>query len=205
MGQQKLNFTSSLLLSLVLFLIVAFPSFSDGARSSTASSSLPTPARQQQLPEFRVKSGPPPSFLDRGYYKKRKGMKRKPPGNDLRTRPFSAMLPKGFVPPSGSSPCHNDDPVDSVAVYCSLSTTKGYRSRPWGNQITKRICREEIRGFVWWTNLFLFFIRFDVHCYLFFFLDALPFPFRTCSCSHRILVWSTQDGCFVRTFIWSSL
>ncbi|KAF8021090.1 hypothetical protein BT93_G1499 [Corymbia citriodora subsp. variegata] len=132
MGQQKLNFTSSLLLSLVLFLIVAFPSLSDGTPSSTASSGPPSPTRtrQQQLQEFRVKNGLPPSLLDRGYYKKRKAMKRKLPTNDLRTRPFSVMLPKGFIPPSGSSPCHNDDPNDSVTVYCSLSTTKSYRTRP---------------------------------------------------------------------------
>ncbi|KAI6705855.1 hypothetical protein NL676_008817 [Syzygium grande] len=130
MGQQKLNFISSLLLSLVLFLIVAFPSLSGGTPSSTAPSGAPTLARQQQLQEFRVKNGPQPSFLDRGRYKKRKAMKRKPPTNDLRTRPFSVMLPKGFIPPSGSSPCHNDDPVDSVMVYCSLSITKSYRSRP---------------------------------------------------------------------------
>ncbi|KAL3739552.1 hypothetical protein ACJRO7_020893 [Eucalyptus globulus] len=129
MGQQKLNFASSLL-SLVLFLIVAFPSLSDETPSPTASSGVPSPTRQQHQPEFRVKNGLPPSFLGRGYHKKRKAMKWKRPANDLRTRPFSVMLPKGFVPPSGSSPCHNDDPVASVAVYCSLSTTKSYRSRP---------------------------------------------------------------------------
>ena len=34
---------------------------------------------------------------------------------------FSAMLPKGFVPPSGSSPCHNEDPQSSsLAFYCHL-------------------------------------------------------------------------------------
>ena len=35
---------------------------------------------------------------------------------------FSAMLPKGFVPPSGSSPCHNENP-EFVAFYCHLSAT----------------------------------------------------------------------------------
>ncbi|KAK2642828.1 hypothetical protein Ddye_024591 [Dipteronia dyeriana] len=40
-----------------------------------------------------------------------------------KTKPFSVMLPKGFVPPSGSSPCHNTNP-ESVAFYCALSTPK---------------------------------------------------------------------------------
>ncbi|XVF87174.1 hypothetical protein PTKIN_Ptkin18bG0097900 [Pterospermum kingtungense] len=40
-------------------------------------------------------------------------------------RSFSVMLPKGFVPPSGSSPCHNDKPDSSSAdhvLFCRLST-----------------------------------------------------------------------------------
>lgn len=40
------------------------------------------------------------------------------------SRPFSAMLPKGFVPPSGSSPCHNDQPNSlSSSFHCHISTT----------------------------------------------------------------------------------
>lgn len=39
------------------------------------------------------------------------------------SRPFSAMLPKGFFPPSGSSPCHNDNPK-FVAFYCHLTSPK---------------------------------------------------------------------------------
>ncbi|KAI3741595.1 hypothetical protein L1987_59269 [Smallanthus sonchifolius] len=35
-------------------------------------------------------------------------------------RVFSAMLPKGNVPPSGSSSCHNDYP-NSVASICTFS------------------------------------------------------------------------------------
>lgn len=34
--------------------------------------------------------------------------------------PFSVMLPKGFVPPSGSSPCHNGNP-NSVVFFCDLA------------------------------------------------------------------------------------
>ncbi|ESQ55576.1 hypothetical protein EUTSA_v10027023mg [Eutrema salsugineum] len=35
---------------------------------------------------------------------------------------FSVMLPKGFVPPSGSSPCHNQNPNSATTLYCDLST-----------------------------------------------------------------------------------
>ncbi|XP_058726708.1 uncharacterized protein LOC131598091 [Vicia villosa] len=37
--------------------------------------------------------------------------------------PFSVMLPKGFVPPSGSSPCHNDQP-NSMSFHCHLSSSQ---------------------------------------------------------------------------------
>ncbi|KAK4399353.1 hypothetical protein Sango_1410800 [Sesamum angolense] len=40
--------------------------------------------------------------------------------NNLDARRFSAMLPKGYVPPSGSSPCHNVYP-NSVTFFCDLS------------------------------------------------------------------------------------
>nr|XP_004486288.1 uncharacterized protein LOC101492680 [Cicer arietinum]XP_004486289.1 uncharacterized protein LOC101493016 [Cicer arietinum] len=39
------------------------------------------------------------------------------------SRPFSVMLPKGFVPPSGSSPCHNNQP-NSVSFHCHLTNTE---------------------------------------------------------------------------------
>ncbi|XP_023633851.1 uncharacterized protein LOC111829322 [Capsella rubella] len=35
---------------------------------------------------------------------------------------FSVMLPKGFVPPSGSSPCHNQNPNSATTLFCDLST-----------------------------------------------------------------------------------
>ncbi|KAM7270641.1 hypothetical protein ACFE04_029855 [Oxalis oulophora] len=40
-----------------------------------------------------------------------------------KTRPVFAMLPKGLVPPSGSSPCHNDNP-NTVPFYCDFSVSK---------------------------------------------------------------------------------
>ncbi|XVF25476.1 hypothetical protein REPUB_Repub13aG0215600 [Reevesia pubescens] len=60
--------------------------------------------------------------------RKRRMMKRRKinKSNNFKTnRPFSVMLPKGFVPPSGSSPCHNDKPDSDVAhaLICGLSAT----------------------------------------------------------------------------------
>ncbi|KAB1221328.1 hypothetical protein CJ030_MR2G005425 [Morella rubra] len=52
----------------------------------------------------------------------KKKMRRKKIKN-INSRPFSVMLPKGFVPPSGSSPCHNEYP-NSVTFFCEFSTAK---------------------------------------------------------------------------------
>lgn len=55
-------------------------------------------------------------FVDNKKRKIRKMMKHRRRKNmDKKSRPFFVMLPKGFVPPSGSSPCHNDNPDSSVA------------------------------------------------------------------------------------------
>ncbi|KAK9055960.1 hypothetical protein SSX86_027047 [Deinandra increscens subsp. villosa] len=48
---------------------------------------------------------------------------------DWDDRVFSVMLPKGNVPPSGSSSCHNDYP-NSVASLCTFSR---YRPKSIGN------------------------------------------------------------------------
>lgn len=46
-------------------------------------------------------------------------------------RVFSVMFPKGIVPPSGSSSCHNDYP-NSVASLCALSSRKPQNmENPW--------------------------------------------------------------------------
>ncbi|CAG7886943.1 unnamed protein product [Brassica rapa] len=39
----------------------------------------------------------------------------------VRPDTFSVMLPKGFVPPSGSSPCHNQNPDSASTLFCDLS------------------------------------------------------------------------------------
>ncbi|XVE51605.1 hypothetical protein DITRI_Ditri02bG0055000 [Diplodiscus trichospermus] len=76
---------------------------------------------------LRIKNTTPFSLNKPEFDKKskRKTMKqRKINKKNFRTRPFSVMLPKGFVPPSGSSPCHNDKPDYSVAhALCGLSRT----------------------------------------------------------------------------------
>ncbi|XP_022714567.1 uncharacterized protein LOC111274211 [Durio zibethinus] len=77
---------------------------------------------------LRVKNTTP-VFLNKPEFdkkRKRKMMKRRKFNkNNFKTRPFFVMLPKGFVPPSGSSPCHNDKPDSSVAhdLICGPSTT----------------------------------------------------------------------------------
>jgi len=55
--------------------------------------------------------------------KKHRKHKKKIVKNMVKSRPFSVMLPKGFVPPSGSSPCHNDQP-NSVSFHCYLTSTE---------------------------------------------------------------------------------
>lgn len=55
--------------------------------------------------------------------KKHRKHKKKIVKNMVNSRPFSVMLPKGFVPPSGSSPCHNDQP-NSVSFHCYLTSTE---------------------------------------------------------------------------------
>ncbi|KAI3466822.1 hypothetical protein Pfo_023485 [Paulownia fortunei] len=80
---------------------------------------------------FQIKKTDLPIFLnsnekgrrnknEKGLY--RNTMKRKRTKN-LNTRPFTAMLPKGYVPPSGSSPCHNVYP-NSVTFFCGLSAER---------------------------------------------------------------------------------
>lgn len=49
--------------------------------------------------------------------------KRKTRSKKLNSSPFMAMLPKGFVPPSGSSSCHNVYP-NSITFFCDLSTER---------------------------------------------------------------------------------
>ncbi|KAF5736325.1 hypothetical protein HS088_TW14G00465 [Tripterygium wilfordii] len=69
-----------------------------------------------------------PFFLDKQEVKKRMKMRLKSKRDrntmkEFKTSTISAMLPKGFVPPSGSgTPCHNRKPNSAFTFYCDLST-----------------------------------------------------------------------------------
>ncbi|OAY29137.1 hypothetical protein MANES_15G120700v8 [Manihot esculenta] len=115
----------------LLFLVIsnfAFPSSS----SSHEIQSKTAPKEPAQYQLFYIKNAPPFILDSEGVYKKKRKngkmvRKRKKQIKNLKTRPasFSVMLPKGFVPPSGSSPCHNEKPNNErVAFYCDLSTSK---------------------------------------------------------------------------------
>ncbi|RDX79563.1 hypothetical protein CR513_40000, partial [Mucuna pruriens] len=112
--------------------------------SHTASSqqeiqpSTTTPTHYYQV--FYLKNTGSTSFTTQERHKKRKRtikrnkntMKHRSK-NMQQSRPFSVMLPKGFVPPSGSSPCHNDQPN----TICRIEMTfKGMGA----NQLQTDVC-----------------------------------------------------------------
>ncbi|XP_019189272.1 PREDICTED: uncharacterized protein LOC109183671 [Ipomoea nil] len=134
----KTLFTSFLFL-LLLCIVVSFAS-----SSSSSSSSVPQEAHSLLhytnhsdnilIPRFpnQAENGAASRFFKKAK-KRRLTMKKKrtskyyyPSSSSSRVaaaRAFSAMLPKGFVPPSGSSPCHNTYP-NSVTFFCDLSNAK---------------------------------------------------------------------------------
>ncbi|OWM73070.1 uncharacterized protein LOC116205921 [Punica granatum] len=142
----KSNPFPSLLIFLTLYISTFLLSSSSCSITSNADEALTQPAsvaspsrsllhvdrhrrlRQEQV--FHVKkSPPPPPFLKN---KRSKRAKRKKRSHDddrdrMKAGPFAVMLPKGPVPPSGSSSCHNGIP-DSVAALCSLSSGKSHSS-----------------------------------------------------------------------------
>ncbi|XP_027338187.1 uncharacterized protein LOC113852138 [Abrus precatorius] len=117
----------------ILFFLFILSSYTVSTHSSTQeiepqNPSLTTLAHYHQV--FYLKNTDPMFFKPRQnqrVIKKRrinrnKNMKhRKKMVKNMQSRTFSAMLPKGFVPPSGSSPCHNDQP-NSMAFHCHLTT-----------------------------------------------------------------------------------
>ncbi|KAK4440163.1 hypothetical protein Salat_0351200 [Sesamum alatum] len=82
------------------------------------------PVSVLQTDDSRVKKSAPQLFLNNSRKNKNDHnkvmMKKRKRINNLDARRFSAMLPKGYVPPSGSSPCHNVYP-SSVTFFCDLS------------------------------------------------------------------------------------
>ncbi|KAB2601444.1 hypothetical protein D8674_002449 [Pyrus ussuriensis x Pyrus communis] len=129
----------------LLLLLLRTPSFS-ALSSFNSTSTSPKPHEiQLQSPPAAVPTAPTPQYrvfyikntppfeLDkqeqikkhrRMRHKKNRNKKRKKTTTkkDFKTRPFSVMLPKGFIPPSGSSPCQNAYP-NSVAFFCDLAPT----------------------------------------------------------------------------------
>ncbi|KAJ4981073.1 hypothetical protein NE237_031910 [Protea cynaroides] len=101
-----------------LFFLILFISFFSAPNLSfkpqaDAPSNVPT-----HYQVLKVKNTMP-FFLNEDLTKKQKKRKRRKSKN-FRSRPFSVMLPKGFVPPSGSSRCHNDA-HESSTFYCDFS------------------------------------------------------------------------------------
>ncbi|XAR59333.1 hypothetical protein NMG60_11015130 [Bertholletia excelsa] len=116
----KFNHSLHLFIFLLLFLVL-LDSFSQV---------LPSSSNQVQIVAFApsiVHSGyqdlsiksTTPLYLNKqhGKKKKKKNMKRR------KMKSFLVMLPKGYIPPLGSSPYHNGDP-HSFTFYCDLSTPK---------------------------------------------------------------------------------
>ncbi|CAA3015848.1 Hypothetical predicted protein [Olea europaea subsp. europaea] len=127
MGNHKtLKVCICLLLILALMVSITYPSrLLERETQLTAPPPVAQPAKYRK---FYVKYSTP-SFLNKeGRQNKkdmglnRKKMKRKKIKN-FNANPFLVMLPKGSVPPSGSSPCHNLYP-NSDTVFCALSTER---------------------------------------------------------------------------------
>nr|DAD37541.1 TPA_asm: hypothetical protein HUJ06_008182 [Nelumbo nucifera] len=104
----------------IFFLLSIITSFFASPSSSLVIKPADAPSSLQpaQYQEFKIKN--PRSLVLNEELRSRK--KRRKKIKNFGSRSFSAMLPKGFVPPSGSSPCHNDVP-DSLAFYCEYYST----------------------------------------------------------------------------------
>lgn len=116
---QTLKYFFTLIFFFLSFISVSCspPCRHDQIQPTTTSPSINKPpvTRNQVLYAKKTR----PFFINnQERYKKRK---KNTKNLTSRPAPFSVMLPKGFVPPSGSSPCHNMKP-DLVAFYCDLST-----------------------------------------------------------------------------------
>ncbi|GMI82233.1 hypothetical protein like AT4G18335 [Hibiscus trionum] len=135
---QALNHFFAFLLIFFAFLLLSLSSSPASCNEIHPKINTTDPSDRQPAAAYQVLhiKNTTPFFLnkpERGFDKKRtrkrkmKMTKRRKINMDgnFKTRPFTVMLPKGFVPPSGSSPCHNDKPDSSVAqdLICGLSGT----------------------------------------------------------------------------------
>ncbi|KAG5247606.1 hypothetical protein OIU78_000938 [Salix suchowensis] len=123
------NQTIKLFCTFLLFLLISIVFFSSSSSCHIVIRPATPATEVTQYQEFHIKNTTP-FILDKEPYKKRtkkrKMMvkKRKEMIKNFKTRSFSVMLPKGSVPPSGSSPCHNLKPDSKMMFFCDLSTTK---------------------------------------------------------------------------------
>ncbi|XP_022880460.1 uncharacterized protein LOC111397695 [Olea europaea var. sylvestris] len=125
MGNRK-NFNIFIFLVLLLALMMSFTYPS--RLHETEPTAAPSMAPSAKYQKFDVKNSKPFFLNKRGRQnKKEKGLNRnkmkKKKIKNFNAKPFLVMLPKGFVPPSGSSPCHNLYP-NSVTFFCDLSTNR---------------------------------------------------------------------------------
>ncbi|KAL8460921.1 hypothetical protein ACS0TY_032427 [Phlomoides rotata] len=104
MGQLNSKFLSILMISqLVVVLLFAHPTLSLNAPDHFQLKKTPPVFLNEKAPNlYRIR-------------RKTRMMKNK----KLDSRSFSAMLPRGYVPPSGSSPCHNLFP-NSAPFFCEF-------------------------------------------------------------------------------------
>ncbi|KAJ7968934.1 putative Nuclear receptor coactivator 6 [Quillaja saponaria] len=117
---------------IILFLLFLFIPYSASSPSLTHEIQPQHPyaklhaANYHHYIVFYIKNTNPFFLNKQECIKKRKHVKNmnmKKSKKDYRAGPFSAMLPKGFVPPSGSSPCHNKNPK-LVRIYCLLKVAE---------------------------------------------------------------------------------
>ncbi|KAL5989959.1 hypothetical protein ACLOJK_010854 [Asimina triloba] len=118
----KLGFWALLFFLLLLFSSAFFHCSAVAHQVRSASRANDRSRVARRFSAYKIKNARPAPFLldedlDGNAFRKRKKKMR-----DIDPRSFSAMLPKGFVPPSGSSPCHNDAPEsESIDFYCDYS------------------------------------------------------------------------------------
>ncbi|KAK4769939.1 hypothetical protein SAY87_030471 [Trapa incisa] len=121
MGLSQIFLIGNSLIFLMLFISTFLFS---STYSDEALHYFPTPSYTPSSPTpsqiFHVSVNNPPSpFLKN--QRKRSSTKRKKIRQDkMNDGPFAAMLPKGTVPPSGSSACHNEKPDSVNYALCSL-------------------------------------------------------------------------------------
>ncbi|XP_050367538.1 uncharacterized protein LOC126785903 [Argentina anserina] len=120
------NFLKYFVLFFCTFLFFFTIPISSSSPNDQTHSSYSSAATIAQYQVFQVRNTAP-FLLDRQQrrltknHKERAGSRNKNPTKKSKNSgPFSVMLPKGFVPPSGSSPCHNGNPND-VVVFCDLA------------------------------------------------------------------------------------